>query len=365
MSTKRRPNHSNPAKGRPARGDATKGDRPKGRSTGQQRAGSSRPARKPSGQGLIASGFGFGQLGRLEVAPEPGSLYPQLLRRTDERPAQTVVRSVVGVLAAIALYVLVVTVVSQGLLLISWAITSSGSPFGTFVKQASAFELPAGLLATNLGIACLIPISFAVLMIVHQRRARWLGSVRPRLRWRYLFVSLGIAAVSLLFVFLLSTLVGPGLRFHPQQHFWWFLIIIVLTSPLQAAGEEYLFRGYLLQAFGSMVRTPWFGIVVSSLVFAAFHGLQNPPLFLDRFAFGLLAAILVTKTGGIEAGIAAHVINNIYAWGLAGLTTSIAQAHALTKIGWLDAAFDVGGFALFAVLAYLAARLLKVATRTS
>lgn len=106
-------------------------------------------------------------------------------------------------------------------------------------------------------------------------------------------------------------------------------------------------------------------VLVSSVVFAAFHGLQNPPLFLDRLAFGILAAILVMRTGGLEAGIGAHVINNIYAWGLAGLTSSIAQARGLTGIGWVDAAFDVGGFALFAVLAYLAARLLRLRTRTA
>lgn len=270
-----------------------------------------------------------------------------------------------GILAALSLYFLLVSVISQALFWLVWKITSPAQPFAEYARLAGTFRVPAGMLGTNLGIASLIPISFAVIVVVHQVRPRWLGSVRPRLRWRYLLVSLGIAAVALALVFWLSTLAGPALHLRPQPQFWTFMIIVLITSPLQAAGEEYLFRGYLLQAFGSMVRNPWFGVLVSSVVFAAFHGLQNPPLFLDRLAFGILAAILVMRTGGLEAGIGAHVINNIYAWGLAGLTSSIAQARGLTGIGWVDAAFDVGGFALFAVLAYLAARLLRLRTRTA
>lgn len=347
MNSKRRRSRGNPAKAaqpRSARGQAT-----------------AKPAPKSPGSGF---GLGFGSLGGVEVSPPSGALYPQLLRRPAEVWWQSAFRAMIGILAALSLYFLLVSVVSQGLVMLSWTITSPALSYSDYYSEAMAFRLPAGMLATNLGIATLIPVSFAVIMVVHQVRPRWLGSVRPRLRWSYLFVSLGIAAVSLAAVFALSTLVGPAFQLKPQPGFWTFMIIIAITSPLQAAGEEFLFRGYLLQAFGSMVKNPWFGVLLSSLVFAAFHGLQNPPLFLNRLAFGILAAILVMKTGGVEAGIGAHVINNVYAFGLAGLTSSVAQSRALTSIGWVDAAFDVGGFALFAVLAYLASRLMKLRTKT-
>jgi membrane protease YdiL (CAAX protease family) len=248
--------------------------------------------------------------------------------------------------------------------MLSWLITGPDTTYQAYFGRAQAFEVPGGMLAVNLGIASLIPITFVVIMIVHRVRPRWLGSVGPGLRWNYLLISLGIAAVALAAVFALSTLVGPEVNFRPQDQYWIFLIIILLTSPLQAAGEEYLFRGYLLQAIGSVVRTPWFGVLVSSLIFALFHGTQNLPLFFDRLAFGLLAAILVYRTGGIEAPIAAHVINNVYAFGIAGLTGTIAQARGMQEISWVDAAFDVGGFALFAALAWLAGRRLKLQTTT-
>ena len=140
-------------------------------------------------------------------------------------------------------------------------------------------------------------------------------------------------------------------------------MVILLTSPLQAVAEEIFFRGYLMQALGSLVARPWFGIVISAVVFALLHGLQNPPLFVDRLAFGLLAGWLVWRTGGLEAGIAAHVVNNVFAYGVAGFTTSIAQLKAIREISWVDAGFDVGGFALFALLAYALFRILKLSNR--
>ena len=232
-----------------------------------------------------------------------------------------------------------------------------------YFTDAFAFRNPLGMLAVNLGIATLIPIAWGLLMVVHQVRPRWLSSVAPGIRWRYLLGCLVIALVTLNGALLLSTLVQEPLKFGVQQGFWGFLVVIVLTSPIQAVAEEIFFRGYLLQALGSLVRTPWFGVIVSSVVFALLHGTQNLPLFVDRLAFGLLAAILVWRTGGLEAGIAAHVVNNVCAYVIAGLTSSIAALKAIREIGWLDTVFDVGGFALFALLAYLFWTRLKLRRR--
>ena len=250
-------------------------------------------------------------------------------------------------------------------MLVAWVTTRADRPYRDFVVQAYAFQRPIGLLAVNLGIATLIPIAWALMAAIHQVRPRWLSSVQPRLRWRYLLICLGVAFVALNGVLLLSMLVEGFPAVVVQPHFWAFLAVIVLTSPIQAAAEEYFFRGYLMQAFGSLVARPWFGVVVSSLVFALMHGVQNLPLFVDRFAFGLLAALLVWRTGGLEAGIAAHVINNIFAYLVAGLTTSIATLRAVKEITWAQAAFDVGGFAVFAVLAYLMFRLLRLRYRVA
>jgi uncharacterized protein len=293
--------------------------------------------------------------------PPDGASYPQILR------GQWYAwwRSAAGVTLGLSLFLLVTTVVSQALVMVFWATTAGDQPYRDYFTKAFAFELPTGMLAVNLGLATLIPIAWALMAMIHQMRPRWLSSVQPRIRWRYLFGCLAVAAVALNGVMLLSTTVGKPLSIQTQQDFWAFLAVIVLTSPLQAAAEEIFFRGYLLQALGSLVARPWFGVIASSVVFALLHGTQNVPLFVDRLAFGLLAGLLVWRTGGLEAGIAAHVINNVFAYLIAGLTTSVAALKAIKGIGWVDAAFDVGGFALFAVLAYALSRVMKLRTRVA
>jgi uncharacterized protein len=261
------------------------------------------------------------------------------------------------------MFLLLTSVISQAVVTVAWATTAGNYPYPNYYREAFAFERPVGMLASNLGIAVLIPISWILMLAVHRMQPRWLSSVRPRIRWRYLLGCLAVAVVSLNGVLLLSTLVDEPLRFSPQPGFWWFLLVIVLTSPLQAVAEELFFRGYLMQALGSLVAQPWFGVVVSAVVFALLHGLQNPPLFTARLAFGLLAGVLVWRTGGLEAGIAAHVVNNVFAYTIAGLTTSISTLKAVREISWVDAAFDVGGFALFAALAYALFRLMRLPNR--
>ena len=285
------------------------------------------------------------------MLPPVGAVYPQMLRAEGFRWW----KSLLGVVFGLSLFLLLTTVISQAVIGLSWAVTGGPAPYPEYFGAAYRFENPVGMLAVNLGIAVLVPISWLMMAILHQVRPRWLWSVEARFRWRYFGLTLALAAVVLNGVVLLSTLVEAPV-WGVQPGFLGFLVVIVLTSPLQAAAEEVFFRGYLMQALGSLVAQPWFGVVVSALVFALLHGTQNLPLFLDRLGFGLLAAVLVWRTGGLEAGIAAHVINNVFAYVLAGLTTSIAAIRSISEIGWVDAAFDVGGFALFAGLAYLLAR---------
>jgi uncharacterized protein len=292
------------------------------------------------------------------LLPPDGAVYPQLLRTSQFAWW----RSALGVVFGLSMFLLITSLLSRVVTLFAWTITTPGVPYGQYYTQAYAFERPSGMLAANLGIAMLIPICWLLMTMVHSVAPRWLSSVQPGLRWRYLLICLGIAVVALNGVLLISSAVTEPLNLDVQGGFWGFLIVIVLTSPLQAAAEEMFFRGYLMQALGSLVRQPWFGVIVSSVVFAFFHGTQNLALFADRLAFGLLAAILVWRTGGLEAGIAAHAVNNVFAYLVAGLTTSIATLRAIREIDWVDAAFDVGGFALFAVLAYLVARRMKLQT---
>lgn len=295
-----------------------------------------------------------------EVPPPAGVRYPQILRGA----TYAWWRSALGVVLAVSLFVLTTQVVASAVIAVGYAVDRPPGSLAAYTAAGYRFEHPVGMLAQNLAIAALIPLSWFLITVVHRVRPRWLSSVQPRLRWRYLLVCAGAAIIILNGVVIVSKLAASGPGLAPQAGVAGFIAVIILTSPLQAAAEEYLFRGYLLQALGSLAANPWFGVVASSLLFALFHGGQNLPLFLNRLGFGLLAAILVLKTGGLEAGIGAHIVNNLSAYSWAALTSTVADLRAVRDIGWLDSGLGLVGFALFTLAALLLAKGLRLRTHT-
>jgi len=141
--------------------------------------------------------------------------------------------------------------------------------------------------------------------------------------------------------------------------------VTLLTSTFQAAGEEYFFRGYLLQAVGSLVRNPVVPVLATAVLFTLAHGIwpwQSPALFLDRFAFGLVAGYLAVRTGGLEASIAAHAANNVVTFVFAALTNSVGDSLQATDAPWSLVAVDVTKFVVFGVIAVGIARWQRLST---
>lgn len=186
---------------------------------------------------------------------------------------------------------------------------------------------PVGLAYLNAVLAAAIPLVMLTTWVVHGLRPGWVASVAPRMRWRFFAACLGLALLTLVATLLVGaflpadaaadgTAVGGHLNAFTSTTRD-FLLVVLLLTPLQAAGEEYLFRGYLTQAFGGIFRRRWVAVLIPAVLFALAHGAQSAPVFVDRLAFGLVAGYLVIATGGLEAGIAMHVLNNFLAFGLA------------------------------------------------
>ena len=184
---------------------------------------------------------------------------------------------------------------------------------------------PLGLAYLNIVLAAAIPLTWLIVRTVHGLKPRWLSSVLPRLRWGYLAACFGLSLAALVVTLVVSALLpeqGTGPEMSGELNDFTrttrdFLLIVVLLTPLQAAGEEYAFRGYLTQVFGGLFRSRLAAVLAPSALFALAHGAQSAPIFFDRFAFGVVAGTLVILTGGLEAGIAMHVLNNWLAFGLA------------------------------------------------
>lgn len=293
------------------------------------------------------------------VDPAPGLSYPLALRHQGAGAFQ----AAFGILAGFSAFILLVPLGNQLVLRLGHLIR--GGDWEAYLASAGAYELPEGPVAGQLGLALLIPICILLVRFVHGVRPRWLASVQPGLRWRYLLIALFVAGVVLNGVLWLSFAAKGVPQFNGGQEGWLtFGLLMLVSSPLQAAAEEVFFRGYLLQAVGSATGNRWVGVIGSAVVFALLHGLQNPALFAHRLAFGLVAGALVVLTGGLEAGIAAHIVNNLAAYGYAMFTTSVAELKAVTAITWGDAAWDIAGFAAFAAAAWWVARRMGLAVAT-
>ena len=87
-------------------------------------------------------------------------------------------------------------------------------------------------------------------------------------------------------------------------------------------------------------------------------------MFFDRFAFGLVAGILVILTGGLEAGIAMHVLNNWLAFGIALAFGDLSSSLNPTGGTWWSIPVTLTQSLVYLGLAWWVARAMGLATKT-
>ncbi len=128
----------------------------------------------------------------------------------------------------------------------------------------------------------MIPITLILLKAVNRAPLGWVWSVTGRPRWGYF----GVCVVIAVAVFTGAVLILGQPAGAPAANLALFVVIIVTTSPLQAAAEEVFFRGYLAQSVGTLTGRAVLAIGLPAALFALWHGTQNLPLIATRFAFG-------------------------------------------------------------------------------
>ncbi len=291
------------------------------------------------------------------VAPPPGLPFHRLARTA--RHAWW--RPPVGLLAAAAVWVV-------GMLLVFAGTTAAAVLAG---RPAGPDGLPAPGALTDLAagfamVALLLPATLAAARWVQDRPAGSLSSVAGRLRWRWLALCLLPAAGALTVLLGVGSLLPAG---SAQTGGWagWGpfltgLAVLLLVVPVQAAAEEYAFRGYLLQAAGAFLRRPWFPILLQAVLFAAMHGWGTPWGFADLVVFGVLAGLLTVRTGGLEAAIALHVVNNVAAVAVAVALGLLTLDETAADMTWQMAALDVPVLIAYTLVVLWLARRRRIAT---
>lgn len=212
-------------------------------------------------------------------------------------------------------------------------------------------QVPISLVLTLGSIALMIPAVWLALLSVGLTPIGRAWSVALRIRWGLLLRAAGPAVVALV----VMNAVGIGLEVLFASWFgtrdaaimteapaidWqlalWSAIILLLLVPVQAAAEELVFRGMLMQVLGSWLRSPWIAIVVPSVLFALSH-IYDIWGLLAVLAMGLTMAWISWRTGGLETAITLHVVNNWVAFGfmVIGVGGQTAQTESAGGIGSL------------------------------
>ncbi|WP_298238367.1 type II CAAX endopeptidase family protein [uncultured Algibacter sp.] len=114
-------------------------------------------------------------------------------------------------------------------------------------------------------------------------------------------------------------------------------IIAIILVPLQTSFEEYLFRGYLMQGIGVLVKNKWIPLITTSAVFGLLH-IANPevdklgPIIMVYYiGTGLFLGIMTLMDDGLELALGFHAANNLFTALLVTADWTAFQTHSILK----------------------------------
>ncbi len=198
---------------------------------------------------------------------------------------------------------------------------------------------PALLLATNLSLIASAAVAVLLHRYLHRQPVGALHSVAGRFRWGWLGrASAVVLPLFVAYVALIVLVETPG-PIVLDATTWAFLAIVLLTTPLQAASEEYMFRGVIQRAAGSWVSgtVPSFvlGTLVSAVLFSLAHFATDGWLIAYYLVFGIAMSLLTQLTGGLEAATLVHAANNVLLFLVSTFTGQMSEG--------MDRSAGVGG----------------------
>ncbi|MFC5267569.1 CPBP family intramembrane glutamic endopeptidase [Kribbella qitaiheensis] len=281
------------------------------------------------------------------VAAPPGTAFHRLARTAKHRWWRPLLGT--AFLAAAAFLVTAAVVVC-------WEIAHALIT-GDFSEPAGDQLFPGdteNLAITLTMLGALIPVVPFTAWLIQRRPAWSIASVLNRIRWRWLLLcclpALGYIVLSYVLGILVDAIFPPTDNATDSGSWVGFsafvgpALVILLLVPFQSAAEEFIFRGWLIQAVGAygpddtngtgfvrrlklVLRTPWPALVVSSGLFVSAHGYTGWAMA-DIFLFAMVIGWLTIRTGGLEAAITLHALNNLAAFLLPAATGQLD--------GWAD-----------------------------
>ncbi len=205
------------------------------------------------------------------------------------------------------------------------------------MAQYTAFGTRQQFIGLNLGVLVGLAGLAIAMTWIHRRRLLSLVTPYKRFDWRRALTGAAVWAALAVVCSVVEAVLFPGryrLTFNPELFFASAALALLLT-PLQTATEELIFRGYVLQGLGRLIRPPWLLIVLSAAIFTLPHAGnpevgEAPWLVLPQyFMIGALLAAVTLKDGRLELAIGIHAANNLFTGIVANIEPSVISTDAI------------------------------------
>ena len=180
---------------------------------------------------------------------------------------------------------------------------------------------------------------FIVVKFIHKQTLLSLTTSRKKIDFSKIWVSFLVACLIVLFWTLTAYLISPEdyLFNFKLKPFLILAIISILLIPVQTSMEEYLFRGYLMQGIGAIVKNKWIPLLITSLLFGFLH-YWNPEIdklgnlsIIFYVLTGLFLGVITLMDKGMELAIGFHAGNNVFLSLLVTADWTVFQTNSILK----------------------------------
>jgi membrane protease YdiL (CAAX protease family) len=197
--------------------------------------------------------------------------------------------------------------------------------------------------------------------LIHRRPLMTLVASGDRVDWRRIARAALVWTVIGLIAAFVEHLLHPerySLTFRAER-FFAFAAVALLLTPLQAATEELVFRGYVMQGLGLVFKRPAVIAMLSAALFALPH-LLNPEveqhglllMGATYFVIGWVLALVVLRDGRLELAIGLHAANNLLLVLVASYESSVLPSESIFTARELDPVYMLISLSLGALLFY-------------
>jgi len=209
----------------------------------------------------------------------------------------------------------------------------SSDPFELLRKIESNLQL----------LLILIPFMFSfigfwfIVKKLHNSSLVKIATIRKKIDFNRIIFSFVLWGILVIFMVLFDYFI------YPDDYKWNFklkeflimLPIAFLFIPIQTSLEEFIFRGYLMEGFASLLKNSWMPLIFTSLIFGLLH-IYNPEveklghsILIYYIGTGLFLGILSIMDQGIELSLGFHAANNLVTALLVTSTWTVFQTESI------------------------------------